>query len=79
MNSYLDNGPQFDIGDSTPYSDPEFSAMASLFVNKRLSIALYYLQFSAVSSQTKKHETALKSAFKALETLKLVCSHCYNF
>ncbi len=53
--------------------------MVSLFVGKRLSIAFYYLQFSAVSSQTKKHDIALKNAFKALETLKLICAHCYNY
>ena len=79
MNSYLDNGPQLEVDNHHLYSDPEFYEMVSLFVGKRLSIAFYYLQFSAVSSQTKKHEVALRNAIKALETLKLICAHCYNY
>lgn len=37
------------------------------------------MQFSAVSSQIKKHDTALGSAFKALSVLKNVCEECYNY
>lgn len=48
-------------------------AVLSNFVRKKITIAFYYLQFSAVSSQVKKHDVALGSAFKALNVLKLVC------
>ena len=36
-------------------------------------MALYYLQFSAVSSQIKHHDNAFRTARKALRTLKVVC------
>ena len=36
-------------------------------------MALYYLQFSAVNSQVKHHESAFRTARKALKTLKIVC------
>ena len=55
MNSYIDNGSQIETFSENCYSDPEFYDMISLFVGKRLSVAFHYLQFSAVSSQTKKH------------------------
>lgn len=32
-----------------------------------------------MSSQIKKHDTALGSAFKALSVLKMVCEECFNY
>jgi hypothetical protein len=51
----------------------------SNFVQKRLNLAIYYLKFSAVNSQIKKHQVALDSAYKALSIFKLVCEECYKY
>ena len=42
-------------------------------MQNKLSLAAYYLQFCAVSSQNKNHENALSAAGKALDTLKEIC------
>ena len=55
MNSFVENAPEMvmmsEIVDSFSDSYNDFS----IFINKRQSIALNYLKFSAINSQLKKH------------------------
>ena len=79
MNSFVENAPEMvmmsEIVDSFSDSYNDFS----IFINKRQSIALNYLKFSAINSQLKKHEIALDSGFKALSGLKEICGECYSY
>ena len=42
-------------------------------LNRKQTLALYHLKFSAVASQIKNHEIALSSAFKAIKNIRQIC------
>lgn len=69
--SYLE-GERIDLTDIESQGEEEYGRVSALMQNK-LSLAAYYLQFCAVSSQNKNHENALSAAGKALDTLKEIC------
>ena len=73
MNLFLENAPEAVIGSDYLNSFSQSHQNLSSFINKKLSIVMYDLKFSAINSQMKKHDLALNSAFKALSTLKAVC------
>lgn len=73
MNAYIECAPDLSIDSQIFDAASTSHSELSIFVRKRLTMAFFYLQFSAVSSQIKKHDTALGSAFKALSVLKMVC------
>lgn len=78
MNAYLEHPPPIMNGLLSNPSSMQFINLSNL-VAKRIQISLYYLQYSALSSQLDKHEVALGSALNALATLKKVCEECYNY
>ena len=73
MNAYIDCVPDNVMPSEIFNSFSQSYNNLSTFVNKRLNIVMYYLKFSAINSQMKKHEIALNSATKALSVLKIVC------
>ena len=72
MNAYLECTPDVSIDEQIFDIHSSSYAELSIFVKKRINMAFYYLQFSAVSSKNKKHDIALGSAFKALSILKMI-------
>lgn len=42
-------------------------------LNRKQTLALYHLKFSAVASQIKNHEIALNSAFKSVKNMQQIC------
>lgn len=48
-------------------------------LNRKQSLALYHLKFSAVASQIKNHEIALSSAFKSIKNIKQICKTSYDY
>ena len=53
--------------------------MLSKFIHKKVSSAIFYLQFSATNSQLKRNKAALGSASNALDMLRLVCEECDQY
>ena len=53
--------------------------MLSKFIHKKVTSAIFYLQFSATNSQLKRNKAALGSASNALDMLKLVCEECDQY
>ena len=76
----LDNEPEF-FSNKTKVVDKLSNeyALLSAFIKKRKILAVYCLQYCAVSSQLKKNEEALESARKAFLLLRSVSKLCNQF
>ena len=79
MNAYIENPPPIHINSQIANKSTLSYLNLSNLLEKRIQISLFYLHFSALSSQLNKHEVALGSALNALGMLKKMCLDCYNF
>jgi tetratricopeptide (TPR) repeat protein len=79
MNSYLENSLPIEMTHEIRNQSSEPYKSFTTFIVKRMDAVAYNLQYSAVSSQIGKHDTALFSAKKALEVLSVVLTELYSY
>lgn len=79
MNSYLETSAPVDMNHDIRNPDSELHKQFTTFITRRLDAVVYNLQYSAVSSQIGKHDTALRSAKKALEIMTTTLTELYAY
>ena len=66
MRSYLEQANAVEMTHHLRDKNSEQYQALSIYVYRRLVVAIYHLQYSAVSSQIGKHEVAISSTKKSL-------------
>ena len=69
MSTYIDQGPPFVFTSEFHNHSSEGYQNLSAYVYRRLTTAVYHLQYSAVSSQIGKHDLAIGSTKSCLKLL----------
>lgn len=74
MSNYIDSATPVEINHNLKNPNSESYQTLSAFIYRRLSTAVYHLQYSAVNSQIGRHDLAIDSSRKSLQLLSQILS-----